>query len=511
MSSQVKMELARRKHLRFIEYCWSDPRHSYHVGFHTKRICDRIDQAIEDFRNDISSYIAIAVHHRSGKSEIVSVNLPPHFLGEFPWAQVMNVTYSAGKAHTFSKRARRMVEQNERYRELYPDVTLNPETTASARWEIAHCGKATDGGFTSSGLGSGLIGSGAHLAILDDYLAGRAQAESPVTREGIWQAFTNDFMTRLMPVHIVLLIATWWHFDDVRGRIVRRTDPESEEYDPDFPPFEFLDFPARAEDWAMLHPDEEQYPGEYLFDHTWDRKKKTYVMPGMFEEKWYESQYATLGPYSSAGIMDCNPTRKHGNLLDTSGIRTHFSLEDFPAIKYYRVWDYAHSAKQRTGDDPDYTGGTLVGYEDLGNIEGTKMKRWAIWVKDYVQFRESAPVRDEKILRIARSEPNTILVERTLDSIDSGEVLESKLKGIRTVFQVKVQGDKVERCDPIEPIFRAGNVHMLKGPWNRIWTDGLQNFDGTGKTHDEMVDNLTCAYKHHCEPTGYMRLKDPFE
>jgi predicted phage terminase large subunit-like protein len=109
-----------------------------------------------------------------------------------------------------------------------------------------------------------------------------------------------------------------------------------------------------------------------------------------------------------------------------------------------------------------------------------------------------------------RKEKNTILVEDSVDAKDAAITFKSKFAGIRSIILVQCPGDKVSRCDPVEPIFEAGNVHLLKGPWNNIWLRGIRDFDGSGKTHDEMVDNLTCAYKHHCTPSGYKKLKDPF-
>ena len=260
--------------------------------------------------------------------------------------------------------------------------------------------------------------------------------------------------------------------------------------------FEHLAFPARAEDWKRRHPHKKQYPSQYLFAER-------------FDEKWYRETYASLGVYASSAMMDCNPTARYGNILNTEHLRHHVSLDDFPKnLKWYRVWDYAHSSKQRTGGDPDFTGGTLLAFEHIDTFEGKK--RYAIWIRDYVQFREKAPKRDAKIKNIAKQENNHILVESSVDSLDGANTLKSKLTGIRVVILVNCPGDKVSRCDPIEPIFDAGNVHLLKGPWNAGWERGIKDFDGSGKSHDEMVDNLTCAYKHHVVGTGYQPLKNPY-
>ena len=521
-TEELEQELARRKHLKFMQYCWRDLSRPLLIGFHTKIICGRIDQALVDFRNGKSTHIAIAVHHRSGKSEIVAGNLAPHFLGEFPGKEVMSVTYAAARAYQWARKARSLLEDAE-FQSLYPKVTLSHESRAVNRWEVAVDGKNTHSGFLASGLRSGLTGSGAHLAILDDYLSGRKAAESQLLRDNAWMAVTNDLMTRLAPVHIVVILATWWHFDDVRGRIVNITNPEHDDYDPMFPKFEFIDFPAKAEDYADLQrrngkEDFERYPGDYLFDHIFNEEDETWEPSpeDWFDAEWYEQQYATLQPYSAAGIMDCNPTPRSGNILDVSKIVVHPMLEDIPkeirdTLRWHRVWDYAHTAKQRVGDDPDYSGGTLLAVRRIGYNAALKEVEWEFYIRDYTEFRAQATERDARIRKIAKSDgPKVrILVESSLDSKDGADYLKHQLLGLRPVTPVNCKGDKVTRITPVEPIFSAGRVHVIRGAWVKNWKTKLQQFDGSGATHDEPVDNLSCAYQALCKGSGYQKLRDP--
>ena len=523
---EIDRELARRKHLRFIQYCWQDTNKPFYLGYHTLGICDRLDQAFTDFRNGISSYIAIAVHHRSGKSEIVSGNLAPHFLGEFPGREVMNVTYAANLAQRWGRRARSLFT-GEKFHELYPNVSLSPASQAANRWEVNYKGRATHGGFFASGLSSGITGTGAHMAILDDYLPGRRAAESPLQRQNAWLSVTNEFMTRLAPIHMVVILATWWHFDDVRGRIVNMTDPTHDDFDPMFPKFDFIDFPARAEDYLERQidaevPEEERryYPGEYLFDHVFNEETEQWdpSPEDWFGKSWYEKQYATLQPYAAAGIMDCKPELKAGNILDTSKIVVHDTFEEIPKeirkdLQWYRVWDYAHTAKQRTGGDPDYTGGTWLAFRKLDYNQDLKESNWELYIRDYTEFRLQATERDKRIRTITGQDgaATKVLVENSLDSKDGADYLKHQLMGLRPVIAVNCPGDKVTRIAPMEPIFSAGRVHVIKGAWVPNWRKKLRQFDGSGKTHDEPVDNLSCGYKHCCVSSGYQRLRDPYQ
>ena len=184
-----KIVKAKNSHLKFMQYCWmkSKSLNPFIVGFHTREICKKIDKALEDYRNGISSYLLISVHHRSGKSDIVSRYLGAHFLGEFPTDEVMQVSYKAEFAASFSGYGRNVMK-SEKYQELYPEIKLSSDTNKKNEWLIADNNRKNSGGkLYASGLHSGLTGNGFALGILDDYCSGRAEAESLVQRNNAWK------------------------------------------------------------------------------------------------------------------------------------------------------------------------------------------------------------------------------------------------------------------------------------------------------------------------------------
>jgi len=480
---EVKRARARRSHLRFMQHTWQGGVHDpFIVGLHTRLICSKIDEAMNHLRQGKSSFIKIKVHPRSGKSIIASVFSQPHFIGEFPDYEMMNVCYNSSLAETFANDAIKIMNSPE-YKELYPHIRLEQESVK--RWSIQKLKgdrwESAKGRSNASGLFSGITGKGYHFGVLDDYCASRADAESKTMREKMWSAFTNDFLSRRAPVSITIILATQWHEDDIHGRIERKNDPESDEYDPKFPVFETLSFPARAE---MYHTPSD-YPGEYLFLER-------------FSKEFYEAQYATLTPYESSALYDCSPIPKGGAILKTDKINycNEMQVQEWPKdLKWLRVWDMAHTAKQRTGSDPDYTAGTLLAYRK-GERNAIGEYQWHLYIKDYVKFRENATARDNKIVDIAKKDGSAvkIIVENSLDSKDAAFYLQDRLSGIRTVQPVNCKGDKVQRCAPIESLFEYGRVHVLRADWNRTWQDELTRFDGTGKSHDEAVDNITCGW-----------------
>jgi predicted phage terminase large subunit-like protein len=464
---------SRKSHLNFIEYCWmkSEP---FTPGFHTKMICDRIDKAIEDFRNGKSSYLQVIVPFRHGKTDLLARYLPPHFLGEFPECEVMSTAFKADLSEKSTSDARDIF-RSDKFKQLYPDVALSRESNAKSFWKLVDA-KTQDplfGKLFGSGLMSGITGSGGHLVLVDDPLSGRAAAESKTIRDKVWNAFAEDLFTRLAPVHIVILLATQWHWDDVHGRLENKVKTESK-----FPQFERLVFPAKASDYTG--PGE--YPGKYLFLER-------------YPESWYESEYAMLGKYGSAALLDCNPMLRSGGILSTDGIVWHepgdIAIPAEHEIQWARVWDLAHTAKQRNGDDPDYTSGTLMGFR---NIPGDPIPH--LWVKHVARIRMGAFKRDEFIKMHAMKDGRFVkqAIENSIESKDAYYYIVNAIPDY-SFTEIPIKGDKLVRATPLEPIFEAqGHVHVLRGEWNDDWLDELLRFDGTGSSHDDQVDNLSAGY-----------------
>lgn len=483
----VRIIRCRYSHLEFMKNCWQRPFEPFVVGIHTREICRLVDEAMDNLRNGQSTFLLIKVHFRAGKSDIVSRYLPPHFLGEFPDKDVMVVGYAQSLVEDFSKVSRNIVK-SDLYKSIYPDSEL---TGGIHSWSFEnHVGIVTESGITS-----GITGKGYSLGICDDYVSNRAEAESEPQRNTLWEHFTNDFLTRRAPVSITIVLATPWHVDDIIGRIEQRIDPQSESYDPHFPKFKVVSFPAMDGDVEIGIRDKEKYgDNKYHLENIHYK----WLFPERYDEKWYESQFASLGSYAASGLLQCNPQVRGGNLLDTGKIRYHNSEDDFPRTKYYRVWDLAHTAKQTQKNDPDWTSGTLLTYTKVDGV-------WHLWIKDVSRIRASAGERDTFIRAVAEKDGMgvSVAVENSMDSKDAVDNLKVILNGLRKVIPQNISIDKVARAGYVEPIFEAGNVHILRGSWNLEWLQEVKEFP-SGK-HDDQVDNFTAGYFLICQGVGQIR------
>lgn len=424
-------------------------------GIHSRALGDRLTQAVDDFKRGQSTFLAVKIPFRHGKSDDISRAFPAYALGELREydPDVIISSYGADLSETFSRKVKQIVN-SDAYRELYPDVKIDPRRDAINQWAISD----STGEVSAVGVRGAITGKGGHVIVLDDFFKSREEAESEVFRDRVWDGIKDNIMTRRAPVCIFILCATPWHIDDPFARITKamRDDPE-------FPRFDTLTFPAESS----------TYPTGYLF-------------PERYPADWYRTQRATLGPYGAAGLLDCNPEVRTGGLFNVENIIYHDSIDDFPAISYRRGWDLASTEKQRTSNDPDYTVGALCGgqFDARGRLE--------VWIKDCVYCREEAPKRDALITdTVCDDGPGVpVKIEAVAGYKDAYTTMKNKLRGIAMVHRVGAVRDKVSKLGFLEAPFDAGNVHMLRAPWNSFLVSQFRTFPNG---HDDGPDAVYVA------------------
>ena len=439
---------------------------SYIVGRHTRAITERLTTAIQDLKKGKSTYLILTVPFRHGKSDIVSRHFPPWCFGHDPDLEILLATYGQDLSSAMSRDARGIIRHPD-YAKIFPSVRISAESSSTAVWGIAgHKGK-----FQAVGIGGGSTGKGADILIIDDYLKGRSEAESETVRKTQWDDFTGNLMTRLAPAHIVVILATPWHVDDLIGRIKDRMNPLSSYHDPDFPAFEILSFPAKAED------------GSFLF-------------PERFSPQWYRTQFATLGTYQASALLQCDPSPRGGPLFRSENIRIVDSVPD--NIRYCRFWDLASTEKERTKDDPDYTAGALVGACQIN-------KEWHIYIKDVKYIRAEAPARNKLIEQTAAADGMSVRigVESVAGYKDTYTILRSIIKN-RVINKIAATKDKVIRCSELEAPVEAGHLYFLRGEWNNHVLAEFASFPA-GK-HDDCVDAIAGGFAMARKINGPSRI-----
>jgi predicted phage terminase large subunit-like protein len=430
------------------------PSPDYVFGTHTLAVLERLDRAVKDFENGIGSHLIVTIPFRHGKSDIVSRRLPVWFLGRNPDSEVILACYSDQLASDLSRKARECFRHTA---QRMFGVGLSMDSSAVNHWEVA--GKR--GNMTATGLGGSIVGRGAHLLIVDDYIKKREEAESELLRNKQWNSFNDDLRTRLAPVHIVIICATRWHEDDIVGRALNKCDPGHKDYDPDAPVFEELRFPMQDEE-----------TGEWLF-------------PQRFPHSWYRQQKSNLGTYGWNSLAQQNPQPREGNLLRADRVVV-LGEEEFKKrtvdARWSRGWDLASSKKELVKPDPDYTVGTKASYH-----------KGCVYVADVKRTQHRAVKRDNLIKACALADGSNVpvYVECVAGYTDTYDRMEDMLAGKSVVRKYTPVVDKVARATNYEAFFELGQVFVLEADWNEDWIKEFNAFP-KGK-HDDQVDSLVVA------------------
>lgn len=173
---------------------------------------DLIDRAFRDIADGHPRKILITMPPRHGKSRRAARWGPTWYLARRPDHRVMVASYGADLADDHGRWIRDAI--NTYGGQL--GISLHPGSKAANRFDIA----GTEGGLVTAGVGGGLTGKGAHLAVVDDPIKDDADAQSPTMRKRLWDWWTSVLNTRIEPGGSIVVIQTRWHEDDLAGRIL---------------------------------------------------------------------------------------------------------------------------------------------------------------------------------------------------------------------------------------------------------------------------------------------------
>ncbi len=150
----------------------------------------------------------------SAKSTVADVVFVPWFMGRNPRKNVGLASYASDIAKKQGRRARQLIKGQD-YSAVFPKAVLRNDQSAADEWALSNGSE-----FMAGGILSGLTGNRFHVGIWDDLVKGRQAAESETIRNSTWDAYVDDFCSRLVPGAPQVGITTRWHEDDVAGRIL---------------------------------------------------------------------------------------------------------------------------------------------------------------------------------------------------------------------------------------------------------------------------------------------------
>ena len=334
--------LARRRLLPFVQKI--NPR--YIPGWVHEDICRRLERFSRDVEEGSGPRLMLLVPPRHGKSELASRMFPPWHLGRCPDHEFIACSYNVSLAMSFSRKVKEVIVDPV-YEAIF-DTRLHPDFQAAEEWAI----KGHRGGYVAAGVGGGITGKGAHILTIDDPIKNAEEAQSADLREKLWEWYTSTAYTRLAPGGGVLIIQTWWHDDDLAGKIqnAMKADNEADQ-------FEIIRYPAIAEHDEYLDPGTDQIverpPLEYP-DLKPLRLKGEALHPARYDIRVLNQIKRTLPQHWWSALYQQNPVPDEGIYFT----KDMFRRGPAPRVQdcYVSIaFDFAISEKQQN----DYTVGTV--------------------------------------------------------------------------------------------------------------------------------------------------------
>ena len=473
----AQRELCRRKILPFIQRF----RPKYTAGWVHKDICRRVERFVEQVEQGLSPRLLLLCPPRTGKSEIGSRHVAPWALGKHPEWEIIATSNSASLSLSFSRYIRDLM-RDPGYQTVFPETKLDPSSQSVENWNLTR-----GGGYMAAGVGTGIVGRGAHCLLVDDIVRDMESADSPTIRENIWEWYMSVAYTRLAPGGGVLGILTWWNEDDWAGRIIQAMEHG------DGDKFEVVKYPAindHGDEYILPDDSIAQFPpgspppppGSRL-----TRPMGTAIHPERYTTEMMLRIKKNLIAGGQKRVWDAlyqqNPTPDDGNYFTKDMFRYYGTAPARNELYVYQAWDFAISE----GKDSDYTVGTCIGVDHRDNVYVLDVKRFRSGDGGYII---------DSILDFAQ--------EHNADCIgfEDGQIW----KAIEFQFQkrceerryypshelLKPLTDKMVRASPLRGRMQLGKVYFDK---NAPWFDPVYRemiVFPAGK-HDDCVDSLAWA------------------
>jgi len=469
----AEREACSRSLVYFIKRAWSsvEPVTPYVHGWHIEALAEHLEAVTRDELNRLF----IAVPPGMMKSLMVTVFWPAWEWGPKQLANYRYVGCSHDLRHAErdNVRMRRLV-QSDWYQGLWGnDVILTGDQNAKLKFENTMTGFRECCAFTS------LTGSRGHRVLMDDVLSIKAARYSR-QREAVNEIFLESVPLRLdSPIlSAIINIQQRLHPEDTIGISIAKELG-----------YEGLVLPMEFERATRCHTkigfkDPRTKENELLF-------------PERFPREVVDRDKVPLGSWGVASQFQQRPVPRGGGMFHPDWFEV---VDAAPAnIQWVRGWDLAATEKGQ-GQDPAYTAGVKLGI-DSNDV---------YYIQNVVRGQLS-PGKVEKLIKnTATQDGYTIPVDLPQDPGQSGKsqirTYVKLLKGFTIKWSTET-GSKEARADPVASQAEAGNIKLVRGPWNEAFLEEIGLFPN-GKFKDQ-VDALSRAFARLVRPVANNEFAGP--
>lgn len=462
----ARRTLGRRRLIEFVKMF--HPR--YLAGWVHHDICRRLEAFAAAVDRGESPRLMILMPPRHGKSQIASKLYPAWHLGHYPHHEFITCSYNISLAMDFSREVRDVIASEE-YGKLFPKSRLDPDRRGAESWKLLSPSGVGAGGYNAAGVEGGITGKGAHVLVIDDPFKNTEEADNPDHREKVWNWYLSSAYNRLAPGGGILVIQTWWHDDDLAGRLqtMMKENPD----DPLVDKWDVVKYPALAEE------DEEfRMKGEALHPARYDVQQLLRI----------QRQYG--GPTSRywSALYQQNPVPNEGAYFTKPMFRFRDDFAELEGMNIIQTWDLAITEKKVN----DWTVGTTVAVDHTDRMHVLEQRRFRTndagriideMIDMYVKYPTVAGfgVEDGQIWRTMKP----LLIRRMEERRVYIPLDDERMK-------LSPVTDKLVRARPLQGRMQIGKVTFPRGQeWVDVFMKEALRFPGG--THDDTIDSLAWA------------------
>ncbi len=434
--------------------------HGYEMGWFHKTVCEELDRFFDEVEAKKSPRLILCAPPRHGKSELVSRRFPAYALGRNPDLQIIATSYSADLASSMNRDVQRIIDDDP-FKEIFPETTLGQSGRSgfirtSDKFEVV----GRRGAYRSAGVGGGITGMGADIAIIDDPFKDRKEANSVTVRQSVWDWYTSTLYTRLSSGGGVIVMCTRWHDDDLIGRLLAMRDSGE-----------------TTEDWRVVN-----FPAVAEFDEAY-RKRGEALHPERFPIERLEQIQRQIGSRDWASLYQQHPIPDGGNIFEESWFK-YWTPDTLPSSfdAMCASWDMTF----KNTNHSDYV---------VGQVWGRKGANF--YLIDQIRGRMDFVQTASAVMELSKKYPT--VTRRLVEDKANGTAIISALKEkVHGIVPVTPTESKESRAYAVTSLFEAGNVFLPNpelNPWvRRELLPELLVFP-SGK-HDDQVDAMTQALNH---------------
>lgn len=156
-------------------------------------------------------------------------------------------------------------------------------------------------------------------------------------------------------------------------------------------------------------------------------------------------------------------------------------------IQQCRYWDRAATKPNEVNRDPDWTRG----------LKMYKYPNGTFLVADLKSIRDTPGKVEDLVKSTASHDTYSCPVVGEQDPGSAGVADVERFTRMLAGYDVrirKVTQNKVVRAKPVSAQCEAGNIFVLRAPWNEEFFRECENFGEDNKGHDDIVDTLSGAF-----------------